>query len=99
MKDQYKTESLEVRPAVAAFAQIMEEKLRKHDGDYGPEGWRAASLRRLQHLLQEELDELQRSLQNHDLLAVDVARECADVANFAMMIADVCGGLPRGSNQ
>jgi hypothetical protein len=28
-----------------------------------------------------------------EALKVDVGREAADVANFAMMIADVCGAL------
>jgi hypothetical protein len=32
-------------------------------------------------------------------LAVDVGLECADVANFAMMIADMCGGLTVAENR
>lgn len=32
-------EVLELRPAVAAFAQTMERQLRRHDATRGPAGW------------------------------------------------------------
>lgn len=94
--------SLELRPEVAAFAQLMEQKLRENDHKGG---WQHESLHYLIRRVGEEYGEL------HALCYKDVnqllgvppvlprerieafGREAADVANFAMMIADVCGAL------
>jgi hypothetical protein len=94
---------LELRPEVAAFAQLMEAKLRENDHKGG---WQHDGTDALLKRLREEADELQyvtetsgawcsappRSVLNTEE-RIRVAREAADVANFAMMIADVCGGL------
>ena len=77
-----------LRPEVAAFAMLMEEELRKHDDR---PGWKDCSPGWLMDRLHQELKELSSAL-NHDI-AEAVPREAADVANFAMMIADVSGGL------
>ena len=81
----------ELRPQVAAFAQLMEQKLRKHDDDRGTRGWSSMTPMDLCWRLDREVDELKHSLcclgAGSDLS--DVAGECADVANFAMMIIDV----------
>lgn len=76
--------SVELRPEVAWFAQQMEKVLRANDHKGG---WEADALEDLCCRAEEELDEL------HHALAVDddatkVIKEAADVANFAMMIAD-----------
>lgn len=88
-----------LRPVVQRFAEVMEAKLRENDHKGG---WEEDSPSDLFARLMEESNELERSFEPvagcvpvvHDAaLASKVAREAADVANFAMMIADVCGGL------
>lgn len=95
---------LALRPEVAAFAQLMEQKLRENDHK---RGWRCCTVRYLSVRLGNELAELRRVLAERTKFIgkgrfrpdVDpgivrrIGGEAADVANFAMMIADVCGGL------
>lgn len=76
---------LELRPEVARFAQLMERRLRANDHKGG---WRGDTPHALLRRLREETDELYLAI-----TAEDVGNEAADVANFAMMIADVCGAL------
>ena len=73
-------------PYVAAFAREMEGKLacNRHKGDR--EGWLALDMTTLRKLLFRELDELEQAISWGDANAV--TEEAADVANFAMMIAD-----------
>ena len=100
---------LELRPEVAAFAQLMEAKLRENDCKGG---WKDEQTSYLSRRCGNELEELRAAIQRQrkewmtgfppvsaekrEALRVDVGREAADVANFAMMIADVCGAL-RGT--
>jgi NTP pyrophosphatase (non-canonical NTP hydrolase) len=82
------------RPWVAAFADEMEAKLaqNRHKGDR--EGWINDSRTALIARLNEEVRELMRACQNAGTTQdAAVISEAADVANFAMMIADVAGGL------
>ena len=89
--------------ALIKFQQVMLEKLEKnkHKG-----GWRGDKWQNLYLRLDQEEDEMYAELVQLDTYirgsmpehvireqARKVAREAADVANFAMMIADVCGGL------
>jgi hypothetical protein len=75
-------EALNMRPEVLAFAWLMEDKLRQNDHKGG---WKECSFDYLMHRLVQEQDELLK--QPH-------ISEAVDVANFAMMIADViCQGL------
>ena len=73
------------RPEVRAFALLMEAELAKHDDR---DGWQDCSIEWLLKRLQEEIEELAVApgLQPR-------GEEAADVANFAMMIADVSGAL------
>jgi NTP pyrophosphatase (non-canonical NTP hydrolase) len=95
----------EVRPEVAAFARLMEFELRKHDGDWG-NGWKDSDPYAALERLLTEARELRAAIHQLRLadpqrvsapllkqLTVDVGLECADVANFAMMIADMAGAL------
>ena len=77
--------ALDLRPEVRRFAQCMETQLRANDhkGGWHDDGWEAL-LRRLR----EETKELARELRRNRLRIEDVVNEAADVANFAMMIAD-----------
>ena len=76
-------EDSEVRPVVAWFAAQMETVLRANDHKGG---WENCDIGYLKQRLREECTELEMAL---DSAPFDQAiREAADVANFAMMIAD-----------
>lgn len=76
-----------LRPEVGAFADLMEGELRKHDNR---PGWKECDPEWLMARLKEEAAELARAILSHE---ESIPAEAADVANFAMMIADVEGGL------
>jgi NTP pyrophosphatase (non-canonical NTP hydrolase) len=75
---------LETWIRVQEFAERMEEKLKlnRHKGDWREED----DVLRLFDPLKEETVELQCSMATGT--AEEIAKEAADVANFAMMIAD-----------
>ncbi len=85
--------------ALHAFQSLMWEKLKAnaHKG-----GWQESSLPDLTRRLGDEVVELGAELIGYAeatdsvrlSMRAAIARECADVANFAMFIADVVGGLP-----
>jgi len=77
--------SCEVRSEVEKFAQVMEEKLCKNDHKGG---WEDVDSFELLRLLLKEKDELFDALRDTPFNPKDVIKECADVANFAMMIAN-----------
>jgi hypothetical protein len=80
-----------LRPEVAAFAMLMEAELRKHDDR---PGWKKENVQWLYSRLIDELQELFVAIPTQ--VAGTIGKEAADVANFAMMIADVSGSLePR----
>lgn len=86
-------EVLGLRPEVLALALAMEDRLRAHEdkGDWKADGW--------PHLL----DLLETKLGELDAACGDLTRDreapvrvgicAADLANYAMMVADVAGGL------
>lgn len=91
--------NLPVRPQVASFVALMEAKLRDNDHKGG---WKMCTVRYLSRRLGNELKELRGVLTGFGALSwingrseriEAIGREAADVANFAMMIADVCGAL------
>jgi len=82
-----------LRPAVAAFAALMEAELRKHDDR---PGWKGCDPHWLLARLNEEVIELANALLDH---SESLPHEAADIANFAMMIADVEGGLKVSGEQ
>lgn len=94
-----------VRPEVAAFALLMERELRANDHKTG---WKGVDRLRLARHMRQEADELCDLLHEHKKSGIDqkamrysaddtvqdaVAEEAADVANMALMVADVCGCL------
>lgn len=84
---------LEVRPEVAMFALAMEARLREND--HKP-GWKHDPAIALLKRLREELAELTAEVvagSTDGMLPGEVLKEACDVANFSLMIADVCGGL------
>lgn len=77
---------------IKAFAKIMQEKLNEN-GNKG--GWDNDSIEVLFNLLEGEVMELNSAVDDYvykDVDHTEVVRECADVANYAMMIVDVVSG-------
>lgn len=72
-----------VRGELYWFSGIMESKLKKNDFKGG---WNTYSMEGLLERMRDEYAELEEALNGVD--PEDIAQECADVANFAMMIAD-----------
>lgn len=86
---------IELRPAVRAFAEAMELKLRKHDGK--KTHWRDQPIEAHVKLLQLELQEF---LVADEYFSVAEARgESIDVANFAMILWDRLGMLKQDVNR
>lgn len=80
---------MNLRPALQEFAQKMERELQKHDATRGQMGWRDESPTWLLDRLHEELVELDMAMDSGT--DEEVEKETIDVANFAMMLADVIG--------
>lgn len=78
-----RSEILEVREPVRQFGKLMEHKLKAHDGKCG---WKHLTLEDLYQMMLKETKDLRDVLDSNDPNAIRF--ECADVANFAMMIAD-----------
>lgn len=82
-----------IRDEVAQFAALMERKLKANDHK---DHWSDSGMSYLLKRLREELVELERILLAQSVPTTEeVAGEAADVANFAMMIADNFGALPH----
>jgi hypothetical protein len=88
-----------IRPEVLAFARLMSAKIDGHNHDRGEYGWRTATLRELWQWLAGYVRALDRVLAEGEGVdgvppsADRVAAKAANVANLAMMIADVAGAL------
>ena len=78
----------ELRSEVQVFAEEMEKVLAAND--HKP-GWKLKGVAYLLGCLLAEVAELKEALSH--FTEEEVLRETIDVANFAMMIADVCGLL------
>jgi len=92
-------------PYVLAFARRMEAKLAKnrHKGDR--DGWITCNPDDLAFRIQDELNELQEALRRvrskNNVVAPEreaIINEAADVANFAMMVADIYGGCKSAND-
>lgn len=95
---------MKLRREVLAFAQLMEAQLRVNDHKGG---WKHEPSGYLSRRMGDELREVRAARDAHQreiekwpydtadaaALAAAVAGECADLANFAMMLADVVGAL------
>jgi len=76
------------RPEVRAFAVEMEKRLRKNDKKGG---WRWCGTDWLLCRCVQELGELFSAIDRNGYNSGPVVRECADAANFLMMLADNAG--------
>lgn len=75
-----------MRPALQAFADAMEAKLRKNDAAKGVYGWQDMAPSEIRDRIHDELAELDAAV---DCLALErMLDECVDIANFAMMLHD-----------
>jgi len=83
---------IELRREVRIFAEAMERQLRKHDTTRGTTGWKNDTVASLMEHAEEEYGELVWAAAA-ERPAEEVLAEAADLANMAMMVADVCGGL------
>lgn len=79
-----------LRPLVHRFALKMEEKLQRDDLRKGH--WKKEGVSVLWACLLQEVKELEDALMS-DATAEEITLECADVANLAMMVADMVGGF------
>jgi len=82
----------DIRPEVIWFAQQMEIKLKANDHKGG---WQQEDIKWLLQRLRQETDELELWIEQFNetpskTVAEKVILKSADVANFAMMIADIC---------
>lgn len=73
---------------VREFSEQMEKRLRKHDAKKGFEDWLTAEPLDLAEELRYHLSALDLALLESE--DGEVQKECADIANFAMMVARVC---------
>ena len=80
--------NIDVRPEVAAFALLMERKLREHDNK---SGWKKCGSTYLRVRALQEMGEFFAAAEIMEGWPPD---EAADVANFLMMYLDVTGRLP-----
>lgn len=78
-----------MRPEIRSFAELMEAQLKAND--HKP-GWKNDSFKQLFDRIHEELHELREACVFGGS-EEQIRKEASDVANFAMMIADVFGGL------
>ena len=81
-----------MRESVKWFAGIMEQTLQKHDENKGSDGWLSCDVLSMFEDLKKEVDELEKLIIKYDYVKSEellIIKECADIANFAMMIADI----------
>ena len=90
-----------VRPIIQAFAEAMERKLSENDG-VKPE-WSGERVEWLLAALQGEVVELAEALSSWVYWGAqwpdEVLSECADVALYAAMVADVVDALPATTSR
>ncbi|MCK5605453.1 hypothetical protein KAR91_26410 [Candidatus Pacearchaeota archaeon] len=77
---------------VSVFAELMRSRLQERDKKYHGKTWKDDTIESLFIHLQEEVKELTEVLQSGGTLN-DIRNEAVDIANMAMMIVDVSGGL------
>ena len=98
MPEPIDTAELKVRPEVARFALLMEQRLRENE-EKG--GWRRCPRSELTELLIKEIGELAGAVVQSAITPAEprlewaVRRKAANVGNFAMMIADNFGRLDK----
>jgi len=77
---------LGVVAAIDWFEGVMRDKLQENQDKGNRPGWLACDQNHLLARLADEIKELEGAIREGD--AVAIAKECGDVANFALMIGD-----------
>ncbi len=85
-----KESKLELRPEVQKFAEDMERRLRANEHK---NGWKDCDDDFLYNELARNVNLLDFSLAEGITAKHETLRRCANIGNFAMMIADNWGGL------
>ena len=83
-----------LRPELRVFARYMEGALRAHDDARG-DSWKRMPMGWLIERLEEELSELHAAKRRSNFDGI--VEECADIANFAMMIATLADTTARAA--
>lgn len=83
------------RPLIEWFSFLMESKLSRDDAS--KPHWGGDSPEMLTALMMGEVEEMMVALRTGDAEAI--AGECADIANYAMLIADVARGQAGSKNR
>lgn len=81
----------ELRPEVLAFALLMEQRLREKDAEWGGNSWKDADIGNLQVCATAKIFSIETAILKGP--EKDAIKHSVDLANYAMMIADVAGGL------
>ncbi len=88
-------EQITLRESLKMFADFQERILQEHDPKYETCGWKHTDIDWLLNRMKEEVFELEEwikkwtdNITSLDKCQNEIRRECADVANFAMMIFD-----------
>lgn len=87
--------AFEFEQTLLAFTQVMRDKLNEnqHKPHWKQGEYKEGGLHELLKRLEEEKKELIQAVTWSDCTSREIARECADVACYAMFIADVSNGL------
>lgn len=79
-----------IRSEVKWFAEHMESKLKENEHKTG---WTDCTVDFLSSQIRKNLNELDSMFQelpsNYSVFSTNVIRQCSDIANYAMMIADI----------
>ncbi|WP_174888015.1 hypothetical protein [Bacillus albus] len=79
-----------IRGEVKWFAEHMESKLQENEHKTG---WTDCTVDFLSSQIQKNLNELNSMFEelpaNYSVFSANVIRQCSDIANYAMMIADI----------
>ena len=86
----------ELRPEVLAFALLMEQRLRDKDETKG-KSWKDMDIDNLRVCAVVKCYQAEQEIHKGDMTAT--ARSVVDLANYAMMIADVAGALEQPVNE
>lgn len=81
----------ELRPEVLAFALLMEQRLREKDAEWGGNSWKDADIGNLQVCATAKIFSIETAILKGP--EKDAIKHSVDLANYAMMIADVAGAL------
>jgi hypothetical protein len=97
---------IDFSPEVLAFAAAMQSELDANNAERGGRSWKHAGIGKLQSFLLDQIAQLNITVFEHRRALSEgspvpsgksVVQRAADVANLAMMIADVEGGLTTGN--